>query len=325
LRDLASAKGFKLTESDDEDSLTLDYLKQFQVIVWNNNTDGAASVPSSRARQAVIDYLTQGGSWLLIHGAAMVSVTWPELTQALGTTFHRFGQGGEAEVVLDEDARRHKELKWMVEGFPDAFRLNDLWYSFTNTVRPLEGVTIIATSRAVPDRYNVFVPTADRSGDQPYIWAREIGEGRLLYNAIGFGQNQLMTQQDSIVPRLYWQNLRYLAGDFRNGCTDAGSPRFDPEARVHIDSACATIGARSVPGFTGPGLHMMRGGMKASLAFTPSGPFTVRLRDVRGALVWERDMPSGTMEVVLDGRIEAGVYHLEIRDGRDKMHGRLVL
>src|SRR4051812_35200330 len=34
---LAAAKGFELVQSAEDLGITLDYLKQFQVIVWNNN------------------------------------------------------------------------------------------------------------------------------------------------------------------------------------------------------------------------------------------------------------------------------------------------
>jgi len=49
---LAAAKGFQLTQVADDVGITLDYLKQFQVIVWNNNTNGGSSMPSSTARSS---------------------------------------------------------------------------------------------------------------------------------------------------------------------------------------------------------------------------------------------------------------------------------
>lgn len=70
-------------------------------------------------------------------------------------------------------------------------------------------MTVVATSRAIPNRNKVIlIPTVDGSGDQPQIWAREIGRGRHLYNATGLGQHQPMSRQGSLGPRLYWQNLR---------------------------------------------------------------------------------------------------------------------
>ena len=136
----------------------MEYLKQFQVIVWNNNTNGASSVPSATARQAVLDYVDQGGGWMLICFAGDHHDTWPGLTERLGTKFSLHAKIDTREVVLDTAARAHGELKWMMQGFPEVFELNDLWLSFQNTVRPLPGVTVVATSRAIPGIPNVVSP-----------------------------------------------------------------------------------------------------------------------------------------------------------------------
>lgn len=238
---IAAAKGFQLVVLDADSVITLDYLKQFQVIVWNNNTNGAASVPRLAARQAILEYVDQGGGWLLIHGAGDHMNTWTGLAEAMGTVSTRTGNNGQAEVVLDSAGRSHRELKWMMDGVPDVFRLEDRWLNFRNTVRPLPGVTVVATSRVIPGIPNILIPAEDGSGDQVYIWAREIGKGRLLYNAIGFGSFKLMEQQDSIVPRLYWENLRYAAGDYQNGCANPASAGYDPAARVHVEAMCTDM------------------------------------------------------------------------------------
>lgn len=318
---LAAAKGFQLTQLADEGSLTLDFLKTFQVIVWNNNTNGSGSVPSVAARQAILNYVNQGGGWLLLHGAGDHGNTWTELTTTLGNTFTRHGNQGPAEAVIDPDAKAHKELKWMVEGLPAAIRLTDEWYSFQRTVRPLSGVTVVATARAAGTA-NVIVPLADGSTDLTYIWAREVGQGRLLYNAIGHGQNQLMAQQDSIVPKMYWDNLRYAAGDFQNGCTNANASNFNPAARVN-DGSCQTSGVLAGP--SRGGITVSHGARKTRLTFPHSGNFSVQLRDVRGSVVWQRVLIAGTDEIVLDPRLQAGVYQIEARNGRNVARERLVL
>ena len=120
---LAFAKGFEVVQLSDDAGLTLEYLKQFQVIVWNNNTGNA--VPSAMARQAVLDYLDQGGGWMLICFAAAHKDAWPGLAERLGTQFTETGSADTAEVVLNPAVRAHGELKWMVQGFPEVFKLKD--------------------------------------------------------------------------------------------------------------------------------------------------------------------------------------------------------
>jgi uncharacterized protein len=279
---LAGTKGFELVQSENVTDLTLENLKKFQAIVWNNNTNGAASVPSAEARQAVLDYLDQGGGWLLICGAGDHSDTWPALRERMGTKFSRHSATNRAEVLLDSAAKAHRELKWMVEGFPNTIELNDLFLGFQNTVRPLPGVTVVATTRGIPGIPNVVTPIDDGSGDNVYLWAREVGRGRLFYNAIGFGINQIMAQQDSIVPKLYWEHLRYVAGDYQNGCTTPSSPGFDPGARVHVETMCSTTGVKTAPA------RSRRVGSKADWRQrldSPQGSFKAGLRDIRGAQV----------------------------------------
>jgi hypothetical protein len=325
MRQLAAAKGFSLTELADDGGITLDYLKQFQVIIWNNNTNGAASVPSTTARQAVLDYLDQGGGWFLIHGAGDHGDSWAGLRNALGTKFTSHGHFDKGDVVLDRDALEHKELKWMLEGFPTSLNLKDAWDSYQNTVRPLPGVTVIATAR--PIRVGTtpgLVPTADGSGDQIYGWAREVGRGRLIFNPIGHGQNQLMAQQDSIVPKLYWQNIRYAAGDFQNGCTLPWDPAFDPTARVLDPTACSVNAGTRNSGTSNPVFLVSRRGLRLRLP-APAGTLRVSLRDLGGTLVWKRTLPAGSAELALDGAVGSGVYHVEIRGATGTYRHRMAL
>jgi hypothetical protein len=286
---LSESKDFELVQSENDTDLTSEFLSQFQAIIWNNNTNGQGSVPSPAARQAVIDYLEQGGGWLLIGMASDHANSWPALSERLGTSFTRHGSADSAQIVLDSAAKAHRELRWMVGSLPDVFVLKDLFPSFSNTVRPLPGVTVVATARNLPGKESVVTPPADGSGDNVYIWAREVGRGRLFHNPIGYSQalNPIMAQQDSIVPKLYWEHLRYVAGDYQNGCTTPSAPGFDLAA--------------------------------------PEGTLRARLRNLRGRLVWERNLPAGTEEIVLDGALEPGLHHFELQGTAGAFRSRLLL
>jgi hypothetical protein len=62
-----------------------------------------------------------------------------------------------------------------------------------------------------------------------------------------------------------------------------------------------------------------------SLDYSASGPFWVRLRDIRGAVVWESHMPAEAGEVALQNGMGFGLYRLEIRDRRGAAYFRLLL
>jgi type 1 glutamine amidotransferase len=322
LTNLSKSKGFALTVLEDDAAITLDFLKTFQAIVWDNNTDGGKSVPSVTARKAVIDYVNQGGGWYLIHGAADHQNSWPELLTTLGTTFTIHGLQGKADAILDPAAKADKELKWMVEGTPEKITLTDEWYSFQNTVRKLAGVTVVYTAGgAGPD---ILKAPADGSNDFTYIWAKPMGKGRMFYSAIGHGQNTLFGQVDSVVSKMLWQNVRYVAGDFQNGCINPASSNFDANARVD-NGTCATSTILGQKLKSSSNLTLLRAGRKTQFTFPHTGPYTLTVRDMQGSLVKAISLPSETDNVNLDNDLKAGFYQLEARCGRSVAHFRVVL
>jgi Trehalose utilisation len=235
---LAQAKGFVLDTLSDETSLTLEFLKQYQVIIWNNNSNGAATVPLASARQAIIDYVNQGGGWLLIGWAGMHANSWAALTEMMGASCTRFPGRGTANMQADSAAIYHPELRFVVHSVPQSISLNEFWMSIDRTVRPLPNVTVLYTTQGPR---NVVLPPDDGSGDPVYVWARTIEMGKLLFCPAGWspGQPSPLAQSDSAVAKLYWNSMRWLAGDFQNGCTDPTSPKFNPETRID-DGSCFT-------------------------------------------------------------------------------------
>ena len=55
-----------------------------------------------------------------------------------------------------------------------------------------------------------------------------------------------------------------------------------------------------------------QGGRRIRLTRASSGPITIRVVDIRGAKVWERTLPAGTIEIALDGALKADVYNFEV-------------
>jgi Trehalose utilisation len=316
---LAKVKGFQVDTLKSDSGLTPENLKRYQVIVWNNNGSGAASVPSPSARSAVMDYLRQGGGWMAMHLAADHIDSWPEFGELMGTKFAGWSSAGTADLVADSAAKRHPELRHVLASLPDSIRLIDGWLGFSKTVRPLPGVTVLYTARngqRNSNGENPLVPPSDGSKDPVYVWAREEEKGRFLYNGLVHGPEyqglSVTAQADSAVTRLIWTSLRWLAGDFRNGCTNPASPRFDPDARID-DGSCLILGLN--PGLKpelGSALFGIRlAGRRLLLDGLFPEAIRITLRDLRGALVWQRSLPTGTRDIHLEASLEPGVYLLE--------------
>jgi len=318
---MATAKRFALTQLEDDGSITLDFLKQFQVIVWNNNVNGSGSVPSTTARTAIINYVKGGGGWLLIHGAGDHGDTWADLKSAMGTKFTEHGNQGNADAVKDPDGAKHPEMKFMIQDLPATIRLKDEWYGFQNTVRPLAGVTVLYTAKNGEN--NVLRQPADGLGDYTYIWGREYEKGRLVYDAIGHGQNQLMAQADSIVPKMYWEAMRYLAGDFKNGCTDPTASNYDSTARVNV--GCTAVGIQHMSGPMKSNFALTKDGQRFQLDFVHQGDFHLTLRDIQGAVVWAKNVSGSADEARLDKSVLPGVYYMEARASKAISQQRIVI
>ncbi len=309
---LAREQGFRLDTLDTESGLTLELLRQYQVIVWNNNAGGAFSVMNQAAQKAVIDYVEEGGGWMLIHLAAYSYSSWPALGNLLGVGSTGWGRPGWAHIFADTSAKRHPELKHVISAIPDTVRLYDYWLRFGKSVRRLPGFTVLYTSGNGDP--NTLEPYADNTEDRTYIWARDSGKGKVLYNGFGRGgetdELQVKNQAGGAMSMLYWQSLRWLAGDFKNGCTNPGSQSFDPEARID-DGSCGPTGIRSRhrdwPAIiTLPGRSVRLG--------APVYGTTAILHNAQGVKVREFPIPDGSDAVHLgDDGIQPGIYFLEIR------------
>jgi hypothetical protein len=320
---LAAKKGFTVTHSGDATLLNLANLKTFSAIIWDNNVDGGASVPDPAQRQAVLDYVNQGGGWLLVHGAGDHHNSWNTLQTVLGTTFSTHGNQGAGDITYDAEATKHKELKYMVQGLPPKARITkDEWYSFQNTVRGKAGVTVVAIAGGGTS--DVILPLGDNSKpeDHSYVWAKDMGTGRSLYTAIGHGGNQLYAQADSFAVKSVYENLRYVAGDYQNGCTNANASNFNAAARVD-DGSCVTTGLQG-SGKTESNLEISYHGMKTSMDFAHDGRFTLELRNVQGAVVWHQDVSGGT-QAQIDPQVLPGVYYLTAKNRKSLAKQKMLL
>ena len=322
---LSKKHGFKVVQTEDMAQLNLENLKTYSTIIWDNNVDGGASVPDETARKAVLDYVAQGGGWLLVHGAGDHRESWDGLKNVMGTQFTTHGDQGAGDIIYDREAKAHKELKYMVQDLPPSVHISkDEWYAFMNTVRDLPGVTIVAT--VGPSDEKVLLPYRDGStGDKrTYMWAKQVGTGRALYTAFGHGQNQLYAQADSFGTKAVYENLRYVAGDYQNGCTNANASNFNPAARVN-DGTCTGpgVGLQNMDQ-TRTGLEISYHGVKTTLAFPHTGGFSVDLRNAQGKVVWKESYSDGAQASIGAG-IQPGVYYVTAKNGKNLAQQRVVL
>lgn len=299
---LADAKGFEVDVLSSDENITLEFLKNYQALVWNNSSNAAASMPSETARQAVADFVDQGGGWMLVGLALHQSRTWPYLDTLMGTDFARRGSVSLGVLRSDSSAKRHPELRYFLNALPDTVELQTHWSTFLPSIREAPGITVLfsAHGQAIPKEIN-------GDSNHTYIWAREKGKGKVLFNALGWPAE--MSQADSVAAQIYWQSLRWLAGDFQLGCTHPTSTEFNPAARID-NGSCEPASLRSGAIASPIGLVWSQGRLRIETQHYSALHF--RARDLQGRILWDVLLPAGSREIMLPAQMEPGLHWVEI-------------
>ena len=165
---------------DDADCCTLNALR------WTMTTgdkyepyrDQWAYSLSPLTRNALTTFVERGGALLGIHTASICFDDWDDWYALLGgqwqwgTSFH--------PPAGPVTARATRTPHWITEDV-SPFTVNDEVY---HHLRLAEDVDPLVVGSA-----------EDGDGEQPVLWAREVGAGRVVYNALGHDETS-MQQRD---------------------------------------------------------------------------------------------------------------------------------
>jgi type 1 glutamine amidotransferase len=153
---------------EDRPLLVLNLLRwSMQVERYAHLRDQWSIALSPRARAGLLDHVRSGGGLLAMHGASICFDDWPEWRELLGAVW-RWDRsahpplGGPVSVAVATD--RHP----IVAGVPD-FEIVDEVYGFLDRTDDVTGLM-----------------SAPHSGStHPLLWARTVGSGRVVYDALG--------------------------------------------------------------------------------------------------------------------------------------------
>jgi len=186
--DLASSRGMGFFSTVNGAVFNDEQLARFDVVVFNNMTGDTLSPAQEQAFQK---WLENGGALIALHGSGDASHTdWPWYDeQVIGPEFigHPMRpQFQEARVA--NLAPTHP----IMNGIPAEWLKVDEWYSFEALERmagakPLLGLdesTFIAEIRE-PDGSVKDIRMGDSAQEHPIAWSRCLGEGRVVYSAVG--------------------------------------------------------------------------------------------------------------------------------------------
>jgi len=309
---LAQSKGFSVDTASSDSFLTLENLKRYQTIVWNNNH--GISVRNVLARKTVSDYVRQGSGWMFVNLSNEHDNSWAfiDSTISRGTSGCQ-GASVWATLVADSVVKSHPDLRCFVSALPDTISLNTDWL---RAIRFPEDSTRFKPIYRVKNTPWITVTPNPEFYNDNYIWAGNHEQGKAIAIPLGwhggFGGTDLMVQANSAVSRLYWQGLRWLAGDFQNGCINPEMPNFDPQARVD-DGSCQIVGIGAKLRHSGNQVEMA--GRRILLNSPVSARSRLRLYDLRGHTVWTYTAPQSLSDFDLPDGMLTGLYFLDVTEG----------
>ena len=180
---IASDRGWDIFLTDNGATHNADDLARFKVVVWNNVS---GDVLTEQQRADLKAWIEQGGGWVGIHASGGdFSYQWDWYVDTLvGAQFvgHTFDpQFQDAEVLVADPQlalTSHLPAPWLVP--------NEEWYAFDRNPRDT-GFEILLTmdENSYSTSGETFFMQDSMPGEHPIAWRRQLGQGRVLYSAIG--------------------------------------------------------------------------------------------------------------------------------------------
>jgi hypothetical protein len=160
-------------------------------------------------------------------------------------------------------------------------------------------------------------------GDRVQAWARHVGLGLTAYNNMGHGNLYVRTRgvhgatvNDSIVEKINWRMIRYLARDFV-GCMTPGDANYNPEASVtkinELDNTNPCDGTLAVEiknGGTRNGVRVT--GRNIHVSLPEKGEYQILLVDPLGKQYYNGFAAGGADKAVDIDRLGKGRYYVHI-------------
>src|SRR5262245_14867001 len=153
-------------------------LDAFDAIIFF--TDGDLDMDASQRADLLSFVRDDGKGFIGIHSAAITFTGWPEYGQMLGGYFdgHPWGQFNAPLVVEDSKFPGMKDFPAAFTLFDEIYQIKDFSRAKARVLLSLDANKIDLTRKGVKRN----------SSDFPVIWAKNYGNGRVLYNGLGHVQ-----------------------------------------------------------------------------------------------------------------------------------------
>jgi type 1 glutamine amidotransferase len=221
LREMAERRGWSITFTDNGAVFNAAQLKNYDAVVWNNNSGDVLTLSQ---RAAFETYIKNGGGFAGVHGAGgdhMYLWDWYVNTligaQFIGHPMNPQYQTGTVKVERSSD---------ITAVLPSQWSMSEEWYSFASSPRA-KGATILATLDE-----SSYKPGAKLAmgAEHPLAWTQCIGNGRSFYTAIGHRPESYSEPNSA---KLLEQGIAWSVGVGKTSCKDGKEVAQKSSAHQH--------------------------------------------------------------------------------------------
>ena len=210
---------FTAVFNNEEQEFTPEYLQQFDMVFFNNTTFVERAFTNEAQRNALLDYVRNGGGWGGLHATTNAGgEEWMEYTRMVGGQFdsHPWNSQGTWPVVVEDPGHP------IVQGFSRTeFTLSDEIYMFKHYDRSQLRVLV---SLAADETSLLGRP----DNDHPIVWVKKYGEGRVFYSSLGHNDPMLFISE---ILQHYLNGIQFALGDLEVDTTSLPKPDRQPRSR----------------------------------------------------------------------------------------------
>jgi type 1 glutamine amidotransferase len=167
LREIASERGFEITEAETNELITPEGLAQFEIVFFMNSTGDIFNQAEEAAFQQWME--TRNGAMAGVHSATDTEQGWAFYKEVTGQYYDGHTNANTPGAIQFEASALGFPA---LEGVPNPWQRNEEWYRFNSfqewTSKP--GFQVLGRKQA---------------DNQPIMWTREFGNWRSFYSAIG--------------------------------------------------------------------------------------------------------------------------------------------
>jgi len=181
LTQLAKENGWFIYQTENAATHNTLDLERFDVVVWNNTS---GDILTTEQRSAFKSWLLEGGKWVGLHAAGGdPSYDWDWYVdtvlqaQFFGHTMSPQFQDAQVMVVEPSELTSHLDTPWLIS--------QEEWYAFDRNPRDTGSTILLALDESSYDTEEPFFPAPTMPGEHPIAWTHQVGEGVIVYSAIG--------------------------------------------------------------------------------------------------------------------------------------------